>query len=278
MKKVLSLLLVAVMILGCMMSLTSCGQKSGGALTLNVGARPDTIDPALNSAVDGATYIVHTFTGLVGYEPDDEGKPQLVAQLAKELPKGVALEDGKTSYTFELRDDLKWSDGSKLDANDFVYSWNRAADPMTGADYAYMFEVIDGYADVADMYVTSEDAEGNVVFEKDADGNPKYKDGKKALNVTASEDGKSLTVVLTVDVPYFHELCAFPAYLPVKKDVVGVFLLMNLFYGFRKSGKYKPRSVFLVFIIASQLPCQGYAVAVIKLCIFQKPFRYGNGQ
>ena len=219
MKKVLSLLLVVVMILGCMVSLTSCG-KSGGTMTLNVGARPDTIDPALNSAVDGATYIVHTFTGLVGYEPDDEGNPVLVAQLAKELPKGEKLEDGKTAYTFELRDDLKWNDGSKLDANDFVYAWNRAADPMTGADYAYMFEVIDGYADVADMYLTSEDAEGNVVFEKDADGNPKYKDGKKALNVTASEDGKKLTVVLTVDVPYFHELCAFPAYLPVKKDVV----------------------------------------------------------
>ena len=219
MKKVLSLLLVVVMILGCMMSLTSCG-KSGGTMTLNVGARPDTIDPALNSAVDGATYIVHTFTGLVGYEPDDEGNPVLVAQLAKELPKGEKLEDGKTAYTFELRDDLKWNDGSKLDANDFVYAWNRAADPMTGADYAYMFEVIDGYADVADMYLTSEDAEGNVVFEKDADGNPKYKDGKKALNVTASEDGKKLTVVLTVDVPYFHELCAFPAYLPVKKDIV----------------------------------------------------------
>ena len=219
MKKVLSLLLVVVMILGCMMCITSCG-KSGGTMTLNVGARPDTIDPALNSAVDGATYIVHTFTGLVGYEPDDEGKPVLVAQLAKELPKGEKLDDGKTAYTFELRDDLKWNDGSKLDANDFVYAWNRAADPMTGADYAYMFEVIDGYADVADMYLTSEDAEGNVVFEKDADGNPKYKDGKKALNVTASEDGKKLTVVLTVDVPYFHELCAFPAYLPVKKDVV----------------------------------------------------------
>ncbi|MBQ8203626.1 MAG: peptide ABC transporter substrate-binding protein [Clostridia bacterium] len=219
MKKVLSLLLVTVMILGCMMCLTSCG-KQGGELTLNVGARPDTIDPALNSAVDGATYIVHTFTGLVGYEPDDEGNPQLVAQLAKELPTGEKLEDGKTAYTFELRDDLKWSDGSKLDANDFVYAWNRAADPMTGADYAYMFEVIDGYAELSDMYVTSEDAEGNIVFEKDADGNPKYKDGKKTLNVTASEDGKKLTVVLTVDVPYFHELCAFPAYLPVKKDIV----------------------------------------------------------
>ena len=123
MKKVLSLLLVVVMILGCMMCLTSCG-KSGGELTLNVGSRPDTIDPALNSAVDGATYIVHTFAGLVGYEPDDEGKPVLVAQLAKELPKGEKLEDGKTAYTFELRDDLKWNDGSKLDANDFVYAWN----------------------------------------------------------------------------------------------------------------------------------------------------------
>ncbi len=220
MKKVLSLLLVTVMILGCMMCLTSCGKQGGGALTLNVGARPDTIDPALNSAVDGATYIVHTFTGLVGYEPDDEGNPQLVAQLAKELPKGEKLEDGKTAYTFELRDDLKWSDGSKLDANDFVYAWNRAADPMTGADYAYMFEVIDGYAELSDMYVTSEDAEGNIVFEKEEDGTPKYKDGKKSLNVTASEDGKKLTVVLTVDVPYFHELCAFPAYLPVKKDIV----------------------------------------------------------
>ena len=200
MKKTLSMLLVVVMILSCMVSLTACNQSSG--MVLNVGAYPDTIDPALNSAVDGATYIIHNFCGLVGYEEID-GKLELVPQCAAELPEAEKLEDGKVAYTFKLRDGLKWSDGSELTAKDFVYSWNRAADPTTGADYGYMFDGIDGYADV-----TAADDEGNRT-------NPDAK-----LNVTASEDGKELTVVLTVDLPYFFELCAFPTYMPVKQDIV----------------------------------------------------------
>lgn len=202
MKKTLSLLLAVVMILGCMVALSACGGKSG-EMTVNVGAYPDTIDPALNSAVDGATYIVHAFSGLVGFEQDSEGKLVLVPQCATELPKGVKQDDGKTAYTFTLRDGLKWSDGSEITAADFVYAWNRAADPVTAADYGYMFEVIDGYADVTEC---------------DDEGNRTKPDAK--LNVTASADGKSLTVVLPVDVPYFHELCAFPAYMPVKQSVV----------------------------------------------------------
>lgn len=203
MKKILSASLAAAMMLGCMTTLSSCGTETGG-MVLNVGAYPDTVDPALNSAVDGGTYIVHVFTGLVGYEDDGNGNAVLAPHCATELPKGVLMEDGKTSYTFTLRDDLKWSDGTELTADDFVYAWNRAADPATGADYGYMFEVIDGYADMMEMY----DESGNLVGEK------------KSLNVTASEDGKQLTVVLTVDVPYFHELCAFPAYMPVRQDLV----------------------------------------------------------
>ena len=202
MKRTLSVLLAVVMLLGCMACLSACGGKTTG-MTLNVGAYPDTIDPALNSAVDGATYIIHAFAGLVGYEQDENGKLVLVAQCAKELPKGVKNDNGSTSYTFELRDGLKWSDGSDLTAEDFVYSWNRAADPLTAADYGYMFEVIGGYADVTDV---------------DDEGNRTKPDAK--LNVVASEDGKKLTVTLSIDVPYFHELCAFPAYMPVKKSVV----------------------------------------------------------
>ncbi len=203
MKKALSLLLVVAMILSCTVALTSCGKKEA-AMVLNVGAYPDTVDPALNSAVDGATYIIHVFAGLVGYEQDESGKLVLVPQMAKELPTGVKQADGKTAYTFTLRDDLKWSDGTALTAKDFVYAWNRAADPATAADYGYMFEVIDGYADLVGSY----DEEGKLVGEK------------KLLNVTASEDGKQLTVVLTVDVPYFYELCAFPAYMPVREDII----------------------------------------------------------
>lgn len=201
MKKTLSVLLALVMVFTCLFSLSACGGKSGN-FVVNVGALPDSIDPALNSAVDGATYIVHAFSGLVGYEQKD-GKLELVPQCAEALPEAVKTADGKTSYTFKLRDGLKWSDGSDLTAADFVYSWNRAASPVTAADYGYMFEVIDGYAEM-----TATDDEGNAL---NADAK---------LNVTASADGKELTVILPVDVPYFYELCAFPAYMPVKKDIV----------------------------------------------------------
>ena len=150
MKKTLSILLAVAMMLGCLIGLASCGNTTttdGDAntvdtMTLNVGTYPDTIDPALNSAVDGATYIVHVFSGLVGYTLDEDGNPVLEAQCAQSLPEGVQLEDGKTSYTFKLRDDLKWSDGTALTADDFVYAWNRAADPATAADYGYMLSLI----------------------------------------------------------------------------------------------------------------------------------------
>lgn len=193
MKKTLSLILVLVTVLG-MVLLAGC-QSKPSELVLNLGPYPDTIDPALNSAVDGASYIVHTFSGLVGYRESGD-KLELYADCAKDLPKPTTLDDGKTQYVFELRDNLKWSDGTPLTAHDFVYAWNRAVAPETGADYGYMFDVIDGYEDVVNGV-----------------------EGAK-LNVTASEDGKTLTVVLPIDVPYFYELCAFPTYMPVKKDVV----------------------------------------------------------
>lgn len=200
-RKLLCTLLASVMIISTM--LTGCGNNantqgsnntdtstedadvpatSDGAseLAVVVGPEPDTIDPALNSTVDGGTYIVHAFEGLMTL--DENATP-----IAGQAESYDISEDGKV-YTFHLRDGLKWSDGSDLTASDFVYSWNRAIAPETAADYEYMFDCIDGYAD------------GN-------------------LNVTAVDD-KTLEVVLTNVTPYFLELCAFPAYAPVKKDVV----------------------------------------------------------
>ena len=87
-----------------------------------------------------------------------------------------------------MRDGLKWSDGSDLTAKDFEYSWKRAANPETAADYSYMFNGIAGYPD--------------------------------NLNVTASEDGKTLTVVLTAPCAYFLDLAAFPTFYAVKQETV----------------------------------------------------------
>lgn len=157
---------------------------SGTTISACLASEPDTIDPALNSSVDGATYILHAFSGLVGY--DDEGA--LVADLAEALPSPVENQDGTVTYTFVLRDGLKWSDGSDLTAGDFVYAWNRAFDPETAADYSYLFAIVDG----AD--------EGT-------------------LNISAPDD-THFVVTLEVDVPYFFELCAFPTFMPVQQAAV----------------------------------------------------------
>ena len=122
--------------------------------------------------------------------------------VAEELPEGVDNEDGTVTYTYTLREGLKWSDGEPLTAGDFVFAWNRAASAALGADYGYMMEVIDGYAEVS---ATNDD------------GTPVNPDAK--LNVEAPDD-RTLVVTLTNYVPYWNELLAFPVYFPVREDVV----------------------------------------------------------
>ena len=149
-------------------------------LVVCVGPDPDTIDPALNSSVDGATLIIHGFEGL--YSLDHNGTP------VPGQAESVAISDDGTVYTFTLRDGLKWSDGSPLTAADFVYSWGRAIDPDTAADYEYMYDVIVGYDD------------GELAV--------------KALN------DLTLEVNIITRTPYFLELMAFPVFFPVQKAVV----------------------------------------------------------
>ena len=204
MKKLFCLLLVLSMVLG----MVACGAKTdapaANAGTTNTGdaaattpaastisvclsSEPDTIDPALNSAVDGATLVSHLFSGLAKWSQDANGNLTLVADAAVELPEGVVNEDGTVTYTYTLKDGLKWSDGQDLTANDFAFAWKRAASSALGADYGYMFEVVKGYPD--------------------------------ELAVEAV-DAKTITITLNNAVAYWNELLAFPTYFPVREDVV----------------------------------------------------------
>ena len=152
-----------------------------------IGSEPDTIDPALNSTLDGATLVSHLFAGLAKWDQDEQGNVFISPDCARELPEGVSNGDGTVTYTYTLEDGLKWSDGQAMSARDFAFAWKRAASGKLGADYGYMFEVIKGYPE-------------NLAVE--------------AL------DEKTLTVTLTNDVPYWNELLAFPVYFPVREDVV----------------------------------------------------------
>ncbi|MBO6215694.1 MAG: peptide ABC transporter substrate-binding protein [Lachnospiraceae bacterium] len=167
---------------------------SDGALNVSIASEPASLDPALNSAVDGATMLVHLFSGLAKWEQKDDGTLEIVADAAESLPEGVENEDGTVTYTYTLRDGLKWSDGQPVTANDFVFAWNRAASVELAADYGYMFEVVDGY---------------NEVQEGTAD----------SLNIAAIDD-KTIEVTLYNAVSYWNELLAFPTYFPVREDVV----------------------------------------------------------
>jgi oligopeptide transport system substrate-binding protein len=202
MKKILALALVLVMCL----TLVACGNKektNTAELSVCLASEPDTLDPALNSAVDGATMVSHLFSGLAKWAQDKDGKLVIVADAVKELVEGVANDDGTVTYTYTLRDGLKWSDGKDVTAADYVFAWNRAASPALSADYNYMFDVVKGYAE---MWETDDSGEKFV--------NP---DAKLAVEAV---DAKTLKVTLNNAVAYWNELLAFPTYFPVREDVV----------------------------------------------------------
>ncbi|MFI3169146.1 MAG: ABC transporter substrate-binding protein [Faecalibacterium sp.] len=153
-----------------------------GMMNICLASEPDYLDCRLSSSVDGGCMNTQLYAGLMGTAAD--GSTVLNCAESYEVS-----EDGYT-YTFKLRDDLKWSDGEKLDANDFVYSWNAAASDETGADYGYLFTGIMAVAD----------------------------DG--TLPIAASEDGLTFTVTLSAVCPYFLDLCAFPTFFPVPQKYV----------------------------------------------------------
>ncbi|WP_294827531.1 peptide ABC transporter substrate-binding protein [uncultured Gemmiger sp.] len=167
--------------------------------TVQLGANPETLDPALNSAIDGANTLITVFEPLLLIDENNEVIPGQAESY-------TVSEDGLT-WTFTMRDGLKWSDGSDLTAKDFEYSFKRLAAPDTAAPYAEtVVGMIDGYADATG----NPDADGNMTTEPDFD----------ALNVVASEDGKTLTVTLSYPCAYFDKLAAFAAMSPVQQATV----------------------------------------------------------
>ena len=156
---------------------------AAGEMTVQIGPNPETLDPALNSAVDGGNMLITLFETLLIIDENNEVKPGQAESYE-------VSEDGLT-WTFTMRDGLKWSDGTELNAKDFEYTMKRICDPETAAPYGEtVVGMIDGYPD-ADK-----------------------------LNVKASEDGKTLTIVLAYPCAYFDKIVAFGTMSPVQQATV----------------------------------------------------------
>ncbi len=203
MKKMLSVMLAAGVAASCMAPAALAEDAEGFNLKACIASEPETLDPNLESSVDGATYALHLFEGLMKYSmtdtpaaSDESDNVNIVMPDYGQAESYEVSEDGLT-YTFHLRDDIYWSDGEEVTADNFVYSWRRMVDPASAADYGYLLDGI--VANAAEIQAGEAEPD--------------------TLGVTAVDD-KTFEVTLEAPCPYFLGLAAFPTLSPLREDVI----------------------------------------------------------
>ena len=162
---------------------------SGEDLKVMIETPVESIDPQIGQ--DGTSFeVIADFTdGLMQMDADGQAVPAIA--------ESYEVSDDGLTYTFHLREDAKWSNGTPVTAADFVFGWQRAVDPNNASEYSYMLSDIGQVKNAAEI----------IAGEKD----------KSELGVTAVDD-TTLQVELNVPVSYFLSLMYFPTYYPVNEE------------------------------------------------------------
>ncbi|MGM8138812.1 peptide ABC transporter substrate-binding protein [Enterococcus italicus] len=145
MKKLVSLGFTAGLLLllgGCYSASSSSSSTSSEAkkqeIAISLPTQLSTLDTTQTTDKNTFTIAQQIFEGL--YRFDDDSNP------VPGLAKSVAISDDGKTYTFQLRDNVKWSNGTALTAADFVFSWKRLVDPATQGPNAYLLDsVVNSY-------------------------------------------------------------------------------------------------------------------------------------
>ena len=175
--------IIFLVILGC------SGSKNRADLIFINGAEPETLDPALITGQPEGRIVNALFEGLLRF--DRRGKSTPGVAYAWEISQD------RCTYTFHLRPEAKWSDGTKITAKDFVDSWHRTLTPSTASAYCYQLFSVVG----AEDFATGKERDFSKV-------------GVRAI------DSATLQVSLRQPTPYFLDLCAFPTLYPVRTDLI----------------------------------------------------------
>jgi oligopeptide transport system substrate-binding protein len=91
-------------------------------------------DPQIVEDVAGSDHVRNLFEGLLSQDAD--------GNLVPGVAERFEASDDKKTYTFFLRENAKWSNGDPITANDFVYAWQRAVDPVTASPYSWYMEIM----------------------------------------------------------------------------------------------------------------------------------------
>lgn len=160
----------------------------GKILRTNNKSEPGSLDPGLATGTHDSWILQHIFEGLMKYNEKGEVVPAMA--------ESYDVSDDGITYTFHLKDGVKWSNGDPVTAGDFEFAWKRVLDPELASEYSYQLYYLKG----GEEYNTGKGTVDDV--------------GVKAL------DEKTLEVVLKVPTPYFVGLTAFYTLYPVHKASV----------------------------------------------------------
>ncbi len=109
----------------------SSSRSAGQVLRISNGSEAESLDPHLAQGFPESRIINELFEGLTRYDPKTLDPLPGVAKSWEISPDGLV-------YTFHLRDNAKWSDGTAVTARDFAYAWHRILTPELASVYAYM--------------------------------------------------------------------------------------------------------------------------------------------
>jgi oligopeptide transport system substrate-binding protein len=173
-----------------------------GVLRLNHGPEADNYDPQQASFVGEIQFIMLAYQGLTTFDKDMKPIPGQAESIDVSA-------DGKT-YTFKLRADSKYSDGSPLTAANYEFAWKRLADPELAGEYQFLgCDIIAGYSEYA-----ATTCQGKTITETQALDLPALKD---AMGVKAIDDS-TLEIKLANPAPYFLSIAALWAGVPTREE------------------------------------------------------------
>ena len=187
MKKILAMLLAIAMLSS--FGMAAFAEEAQNVIRFSIADDPQQMDPTLNSYSRSSMVLQNLFQGLYKLGPDG------VTFIPACAESYEVSEDGMT-YTFKLKEGLKWSDGSALTAKDFEYSWKRVMDPAVASGAS------------SDMWVIKNAKE--------------YTDGVCSADEVGVKAVDDLTLVIETSyyAPWFPSLTATTVFFPVKQEVV----------------------------------------------------------
>ena len=159
---------------------------------VNLGTEPPSLDWSLATDHVSFNVIANLMVGLTEFDKNLKPAP-VIAKSWKVL-------DGGRQIVFHLRDDVSWSDGEKVTAQDFEYSWKRLLNPKTASEYAYiLFDIVNA----------EEFHQGEVTDES-------------LVGVRATDDW-TLEVQLKQPTSYFLSITTFEVTYPQRRDIIEKF-------------------------------------------------------